>query len=82
MVLRRALIALLPVAALTMVASNPAWAPTMNEYAVILGLNRAACTVVDRELKPNEKMVAGPFESRQEAVSAMKQIPECQSSGK
>jgi hypothetical protein len=80
--LRKAFATFFAVIALTAFASDRAWAPTMTEYAVILILNRSTCTVVDRELKPNEKMIAGPFDSREEALKAMKRIPDCQSSGK
>jgi hypothetical protein len=74
--------AVLAATLLSLWVSDRAWAPTMQEYAVIFILNRSACTVVDRELTPNEKMIAGPFASREEALNAMKRAPECQSSKK
>ena len=44
------------------------------------GSDKGSCTVarVNSAYKPGEKKIAGPFRSREEALEAMTQIPECQ----
>jgi hypothetical protein len=44
-----------------------------------IGSSGLSCSVIQREPKRSERKLAGPFATRDEALKAMQQIPECQS---